>query len=214
MLERRPTWGARSNLASFSRDRSVSAAHSRSCPRAQADQAARIVSRSGQADCGLSPMTRRKESGGSESYRGHWNDEAVAFGSPATRSLTAPLDSGYDRCQEAFGRPEFAMAGSSDATQATYAPLGVYLMVSDGYGACEFYKRAFGADVTETYPWEGKLAHATLRINGGEVMLSDEFPEETTGVRSPTSLGGTTASVSPTVDDADRWFARSAQARP
>ena len=24
------------------------------------------------------------------------------------------------------------------------APLGVYLMVSDGYGACEFYKRALG----------------------------------------------------------------------
>ena len=43
-------------------------------------------------------------------------------------------------------------------------------------------------------------------------MLSDEFPEETTGVRSPTSLGGTTASVSLTVDDADRWFERAVDA--
>ena len=100
------------------------------------------------------------------------------------------------------------MAGTGDAIQTTYAPLGVYLMVNDGFRACEFYERAFGAEVTETYPWEGKLAHATLRINGGEVMLSDEFPEETTGVRSPASLGGTTASVSLTVDDADRWFER------
>lgn len=100
------------------------------------------------------------------------------------------------------------MAGPSDATQTTYAPFGVYLMVHDGFGACEFYKRAFAAEVTETYPWEGKLAHATLRINGGEVMISDEFPEDTTGVRSPASLGGTTTSVSLAVDDADRWFER------
>ncbi len=93
-----------------------------------------------------------------------------------------------------------------------YAPLSVYLMVHDGNGALEFYKRAFDAEVTETYPWEGKLGHATLKINGGEVMLSDEFPEEITGTRSPRSLGGTTATVSLTVDDADRWFERAVQA--
>ncbi len=48
-----------------------------------------------------------------------------------------------------------------------YAPVGVYLMVDRGEEALEFYKRAFGAEVTETYPWEGKLGHATLKINGG-----------------------------------------------
>ena len=94
-----------------------------------------------------------------------------------------------------------------------YAPLSVYLMVDDGSGALEFYKRAFGAEVTETYPWEGKLGHATLKLpNGGEVMLSDEFPEELTGNRTPKSLGGTTATVSLTVDDADRWFERAVEA--
>ena len=50
--------------------------------------------------------------------------------------------------------------------------------------------------MTETYPWEGKLGHATLKINGGEVMLSDEFPEAMTGTRSPKSLGGTTTTIS------------------
>ena len=93
-----------------------------------------------------------------------------------------------------------------------YAPLSVYLMVDRGAEALEFYKTAFGAEVTETYPWEGKLGHANLRINGGDVMLSDEFPEVVTGVRSPKSLGGTTTSVSLTVDDADRWFDRAVQA--
>ena len=93
-----------------------------------------------------------------------------------------------------------------------YAPVSVYLMVNDGNGALDFYRRAFGAEVTETYPHEGKLGHATLKVNGGEIMLSDEFPEAITGVRSPASLGGTTCSVSLVVDDADAWFERAKSA--
>jgi len=89
-----------------------------------------------------------------------------------------------------------------------YSPVCVYLMVNDGNAALDFYRRAFAADVTETYPYEGKLGHATLKINGSDVMLSDEFPEEITGVRSPKSLGGTTCTVSLSVDDADAWFDR------
>jgi PhnB protein len=93
-----------------------------------------------------------------------------------------------------------------------YAPVSIYLMVHDGNGALDFYRRAFGAEVIETYPHEGKLGHATLRINGGEVMLADEFPEEMTGMRSPKSLGGTTSTVSLVVDDADAWFSRATAA--
>lgn len=99
-----------------------------------------------------------------------------------------------------------------DVDPAAYAPVGIYLMVHDGAGALDFYRRAFAAQVTEEYPHEGKLGHATLKINGGEVMLSDEFPELTTGVRSPRSLGGTSCSVSLSVDDADRWFQRAVDA--
>lgn len=94
-----------------------------------------------------------------------------------------------------------------------YAPLSVYLMVHDGAAALDFYHRAFGGQVTETYPHEGKIGHATLKLpNGGEVMLSDEFPESITGVRTPKSLGGTTASIGLTVDDADAWFTRAVEA--
>ena len=46
-------------------------------------------------------------------------------------------------------------------------------------------------------------------------MLSDEFLEETTGVRSPTSLGGTTASVSlRSTTPTGGSSARSTRARP
>ncbi|WP_394822941.1 VOC family protein [Pendulispora albinea] len=92
------------------------------------------------------------------------------------------------------------------------APVAPYLAVHDGNGALDFYKRAFGAVVAETYPYEGKLGHATLLINGGEVMMSDEFPVEMTGVRAPKSLGGTTTTISLAVDDADVWFDRAVAA--
>jgi PhnB protein len=93
-----------------------------------------------------------------------------------------------------------------------YALVGVYLMVHDGQGALDFYQKAFAAEVVETYPWEGKLGHATLNLNGGQVMLSDEFPEAMTGTRSPKSLGGTTTTVSLSVNDADAWFDRAVAA--
>jgi len=66
--------------------------------------------------------------------------------------------------------------------------------------------------VRRQYPHEGKLGHATLKMNGGEVMLSDEFDETVTGVRSPQSLGGTTSTVTLNVDNADRWFNRAVEA--
>jgi PhnB protein len=88
------------------------------------------------------------------------------------------------------------------------APLSPYLVVHDGHAALDFYKHAFDATVIDTYPYEGKLGHATLAINGGEIMLSDEFPVEITGVRTPKSLGGTTTTISLAVNDADAWFDR------
>jgi len=84
-----------------------------------------------------------------------------------------------------------------------------YLSVRDGAAAIEFYKTAFGAEELERYDYEGKLGHAALRINGGIVMLADEFPdmEDMVGNVAPPTLGGrTTFTVNLSVDDADAWF--------
>jgi PhnB protein len=91
-----------------------------------------------------------------------------------------------------------------------YSPVSPYLMVHDGAGALDFYQRALRAEVRETYPYEGKLGHATLRINGADVMLSDEFPEhiDLTGTKSPKTLGGTAVTISLAVEDVDMWFDR------
>lgn len=92
-----------------------------------------------------------------------------------------------------------------------YSPVSPYLMVHDGNAALEFYQRAFAAKVVETYPHEGKLGHATLKINGSDVMISDEFPSHSE-VRSPKTLGGTTSTINLSVDDVDAWFARALEA--
>jgi PhnB protein len=77
--------------------------------------------------------------------------------------------------------------------------------------AIEFYKTAFLAEELERYEWEGKLGHATLRINRGIVMLADEFPEHEAqiGIVSPAALDNrTTVTINLYVDDADEWYDR------
>jgi PhnB protein len=96
-----------------------------------------------------------------------------------------------------------------------YPPLSPYLMVKRGPEALDWYARAFGAEVVERYDMDdGRLGHATLSLNGGSLMLSDEFPEmaELIGTASPETLGGTTSSVNLSVDDVDRWFDRAIEA--
>jgi PhnB protein len=97
-----------------------------------------------------------------------------------------------------------------------YAPVAPYLSVRGGDRAVEFYKDAFGAEVVETYKMEGddRLGHATLAINGSDVMLADEFPEyeAIVGTKSPEALGGTTVTISLAVDDVDAWYDRAVAA--
>ena len=92
-----------------------------------------------------------------------------------------------------------------------YAPLSPYLKVRGAKQAIEFYKKAFGAKVRMVMEGEDKkrLMHADLIINGGELMLSDEFPEfgDAATVPPPTAKTST-VSIHLQVDDADKWWAR------
>ena len=86
-----------------------------------------------------------------------------------------------------------------------------YLSVRDGGAAIEFYEKAFGAETLERFEHEGKLGHATLRINDHVLMLADEFPEmeDVVGNVAPPTLGGrTTFTINLTVDNAEAWFDR------
>ena len=80
------------------------------------------------------------------------------------------------------------------------------LAVHDAHRALDFYAKAFGAkEVSERIPWEGKIGHAEVEIEGARVMVADEFPAYN---RSPKTLGGTPVSIHIDVRDVDEFFAR------
>jgi PhnB protein len=63
-----------------------------------------------------------------------------------------------------------------------------YLIVSNAVEMIDFYKKVFGATETMRFQQpDGRIGHADLKINGGTVMLADEFPDME--LLSPKSLG-------------------------
>ncbi|RJF93781.1 VOC family protein [Sphingomonas cavernae] len=84
-----------------------------------------------------------------------------------------------------------------------------YLTIADGRArdAVAFYQDAFGAELVETHDADDgkRLMHAHLRLNGGELMLSDDFPEFHGG-QSSAAPGGARLHLS--VDDADAVWNR------
>ena len=96
------------------------------------------------------------------------------------------------------------------AETAPPTPIGLFAYLTipsrGGQAAVEFYRAAFGAEeVFRNLADDGeRLLHSRLKINGGLIMLSDEFPE----------YGGD-ADIKPVgvalhlqVDDADEWWNR------
>jgi PhnB protein len=92
--------------------------------------------------------------------------------------------------------------------------LSPHLVVDDAAAAIDFYVKAFDAvEVARVPRPDGKLVHASVRINGFMVMLNDDFPEMCAGKSmTPTSLGGTPVTIHLTVDDVDTKFQRALDA--
>jgi PhnB protein len=80
-----------------------------------------------------------------------------------------------------------------------------YLVVNDAAAAIDFYKTAFGAE--ELYrlkaPHSSRIMHAHLKLNTGNVMLSDDFSAEMgRKCETPVALGGSPVTIALRVDDA------------
>ena len=83
-----------------------------------------------------------------------------------------------------------------------------YLTSTDAKAAVEFYKKAFAAEVLQTMPTpDGRMMHAHLRINGGNLMLSDGFPEHGAPALPPQAF-----TLHLQVDDIDAWWNRATAA--
>lgn len=97
----------------------------------------------------------------------------------------------------------------SDApSQGPTSGLTPYLTIPSrgGQAAIEFYTRAFGAqEVMRHMAQDGeRVMHAHLQINGGSLMISDEFPEH--HGESDIKPKGVTLHLQ--VDDPDEWWGR------
>ena len=95
-----------------------------------------------------------------------------------------------------------------EASRSAVAP---YLCVNGASEAIAFYVAAFGAveEFRLTEP-DGKVGHAQIVINGGLVMLSDEYPDF--GARAPAAFGGSPVSLHVRVPDCDAATARAVEA--
>ena len=80
---------------------------------------------------------------------------------------------------------------------------------SQGARAIDFYREAFGAEERERQLAEDgvRLMHAHLVVNGGSLMLNDDFPEWTGGIAVPAAV-----TLHLEVDDPDRWWDRAVAA--
>ncbi|HEX4074417.1 MAG TPA: VOC family protein [Candidatus Acidoferrales bacterium] len=97
------------------------------------------------------------------------------------------------------------MAKKSRAIPKGFHSITPYLTVRDVPQAMDFYKRAFGAEeVMRVNSSEGKISHGEIKIGDSIVMIAEESPNGS--LRSPQSLGGTTASVVLYVKDVDSVF--------
>jgi PhnB protein len=92
--------------------------------------------------------------------------------------------------------------------------LSPHLTVDNAAAAIDFYVNAFDAvEVVRVPRPDGKLVHASVRINGFLVMLNDDFPEMSGGKSmTPKALGGTPVTVHLTVTDVDAMFQRALDA--
>ena len=73
------------------------------------------------------------------------------------------------------------------AIPAGYHSITPYLTVVGVPQAIEFYKAAFGAEEAMRMPADDgkRLMHGHIKINGGSVMLNDDFPEYGGGKPAP-----------------------------
>lgn len=82
-----------------------------------------------------------------------------------------------------------------------------YLIVNDGKGAIEFYKRAFAAkELTRSLTPDGKVMNAQIKIGDSIIMIADEFPGAP--MKSPASLGTSTVTLHIYSKNVDKLWAQ------
>lgn len=95
-------------------------------------------------------------------------------------------------------------------------PIIPHLALDNASAAVEFYVKAFGAQEIRRQPAPNnpaKLLHAELELNGGRLMLADDFPEMRGGKASTAkALGGSPVTLHLTSEKAEQLFNQAVKA--
>jgi PhnB protein len=86
-----------------------------------------------------------------------------------------------------------------------------HITCSNAAAAIDFYKTAFGATEMARHlaPNSDKIMHASLKINGGALMLNDDFSAQMKSKpETPEALGGCPVVLHLQVEDADAQWAK------
>lgn len=103
------------------------------------------------------------------------------------------------------------MPGNVKPIPSGYEGAIPYLICRGAAAAIEFYKKAFGAEVSVRMDGPGgTVGHAELRVCGALIMLADEVPAM--GHKSPQALGGSPVSLYIYVKDVDALARRAIDA--
>lgn len=92
-----------------------------------------------------------------------------------------------------------------------FPTLNPHIVVSNAAAAIDFYKAAFGAEENfrAKAPDSEKIMHASLRLNGGILMLNDDFSDAMKcKSETPEALGGCPVVLHLQVTDADAAWAK------
>ncbi len=86
---------------------------------------------------------------------------------------------------------------SGESAPLPYPPVTPYLTVPDAAAAIAFYERAFGAVERERNPAPDgrRIMHAEMELNGGVIMLSDDFAGTPLEGSTPEALGGSPVTI-------------------
>jgi PhnB protein len=86
-----------------------------------------------------------------------------------------------------------------------------HIVVSNAAAAIDFYKAAFGAEELARHvaPNSNKIMHASLKINGGVLMMNDDFSNSMDcKSETPEALGGSPVVLNLEVPNADAAWAK------
>jgi PhnB protein len=109
-----------------------------------------------------------------------------------------------------YPAPEQKLSGETAPPRSLTAGVVPYLNIDGASEASAFYQKAFGAKEIARMPGEDgkRLMHCHLEINGGSLMIADNFPE----MGFPAVQRTMSDVMHLIVDDGDAWWSRAINA--